>query len=80
MRLPALDDAPAIFAFAMTFNAYEHYGSLANAAQIARLAPRSNINEVRAELFFKARAARHLGNDDYVASYAELLPYLQQWM
>lgn len=53
---------------------------MANAAQIARLAPRSNINEVRAELFFKARAARHLGNDDYVASYAELLPYLQQWM
>ena len=78
MPLPGLTDPKAIFDYAMSFNAYEHFGSLEAAADVAKRAPRTTLEEVRAELFFKARAARHLGTDLHVKAYAELLPLLQR--
>ncbi|CAN7459650.1 hypothetical protein [Rhizobacter sp. LjRoot28] len=79
MELPAADDQEAIFRFAMSFNAYEVYGSFEAAAGFARAAKRSTLEETRAELFFKARAARHSGSDAHVAAYRELLPLLQSY-
>jgi len=76
MNLPSTGDDAGIFAFAMSFDAYKFYGSLEAAADVARRAPRSTLEEVRAELFFKARAARHVGSDLHVKTYAELLPLL----
>jgi hypothetical protein len=79
MQLPSPDDPQAVFAYAMTFNAYEKYGSLEAAAALARRAPRTTLDEVRAELFFKARASRHRGDDGYLHVYRELLPLLKQF-
>lgn len=80
MDLPAADDQDAIFRFAMTFNAYEMFGSFEAAAAVARAANRSTLEEVRAELFFRARAARHLGSDGHVVAYQELLRFLKAYM
>lgn len=78
MPLPSLTDQKAMFEYAMSFNACEHFGSLEVACDVAKRAPRTTMEEVRAELFFKARAARHLGTDLHVKAYADLLPLLQQ--
>ncbi len=81
MLLPSADDHAGIFAYAMEFNAYAAFGSFKAVADIARRAPRSTLEEVRTELFFKARAARHLGTytDLYVQVYSELLPLLEKF-
>jgi hypothetical protein len=79
MTLPSPDDPTAIFSYAMSFNAYQHYGSFEAAADIARRAPRSSLLEIQAELFFKARASRHMGDDVYVQVYRELLPLLEAY-
>ena len=50
--LPSPDDKQAIFAFAMSFNGYEEYGSFEGAAAAAREQKRSSLTEVRNELFF----------------------------
>lgn len=76
MNLPSTSDDAGIFAFAMSFDAYKLYESFEAAADVARRAPRSALEEVRAELFFKARAARHVGSDLHVKEYVELLPLL----
>ncbi len=67
------------FAYAMGFNAYEKYGSFDAAASIAHRAPRSTLDEVRAELFFRARASRHCEDDDYLDAFRELLPLLKKF-
>lgn len=79
MTFPDPDDSAAIFSYAMSFNAFERYGSFEATADIARKAPRSSLDEVRAELFFKARAARHRGDNAYVETYRELLPLLEAY-
>ncbi len=79
MPLPNPGDTAAVFAYAMSFNAYDVYGSVDAAAKIARDASRSTLEEVRAELFFKARASRHAGNDAYLDTYKELLPLLERY-
>ena len=76
--LPLVDDKEAVFAFAMTFNAYEHFGSLEVASKNARMRSRTTLTDVRNELFMAARGSRHLGNDGYLSTYAELLPHLRQ--
>lgn len=78
MELPSPTDPAGIFAFAMSFDAFKHYGSREAAADVARRAPRSTLEELRAELFFKARAARHLGTDLHIQTYAELLPLFRK--
>lgn len=78
MELPNINDPAAVFAYAMSFNAYKAYGSVEAAAKVARAAPRSTLDEVRAELFFKARASRHSGSDAYLQTYRDLLPLLQR--
>jgi len=70
MKLPISTDDAGIFAYAMSFDAYTIYGSFEAAADVARRAPRSTLEEVRAELFFKARAARHVGSDLHIKTYA----------
>lgn len=77
--LPNPNNPDEVFKYAMTFNAYEVYGSLEEAAKIARSAPRSTLQEVRAELFFKARASRHADNDAYLETYKEILPLLERF-
>jgi hypothetical protein len=80
MELPSPGNRAAVFAYAMSFNAYQAYGSVGAAAEVARRAPRSTLDEVRAELFFKARTARHSGNDALLAdAYKELRPLLERY-
>ncbi|MES2206803.1 MAG: hypothetical protein V4525_08410 [Pseudomonadota bacterium] len=79
MTLPDPEDPQGVFAYAMTFNAYETLGSREAAAALARRAPRSMLHEVRAELFFKARASRHREDDTYFQEYRELLPLLRRF-
>lgn len=79
MELPDPNDAAAVFAYAMSFNAYEKCGSLEAAAAVARQAPRASLDDVRVELFFKARASRHRQDDEYLAVFRELLPLLEKF-
>lgn len=72
--LPDPEDAKAIFAFAMSFNGYERYGSFEKSSALAKQRPRQTLEELRNELFFVARASRHVGGDRYVELYRELLP------
>jgi hypothetical protein len=74
--LPDVDDATAIFEFAMTFNGYEHFGSFDVSADAAESGDRSSLALIRNELFFAARASRHGGDDRFVALYLELVPLL----
>ncbi len=76
--LPAAEDRQAIFAFAMTFNGYEHFGSLEASVAAAREAKRESIADLRSELFMAARASRHSNSDAYVARYSELIPYFHR--
>lgn len=76
--LPAADDRRAVFAFAMTFNGYEHYGSLEASVSAAREKKRESIDDLRNELFIAARASRHSDSDAYLTRYAELLPYFRK--
>jgi hypothetical protein len=76
--LPSPDDEQAVFAFAMSFNGYEEFGSLQAAATAAREQRRSSLSELRNELFFVARASRHSVNKGFVNRYRELLPSFQR--
>lgn len=76
--LPAVDDKASIWAFAMSFNGYEEYGSFEAAAAAARERDRASVAALRNELFVAARASRHAGNELYAQRYAELLPIFQQ--
>lgn len=76
--LPDPADRQAVFAFAMTFNGYEHFGSREGAFASDRERRRSSLEDVRNELFLVARASRHGDNDDYLQRYLELLPVFQR--
>lgn len=79
--LPDPSNPEQVFKFAMGFNAYEACGSFEAAAKIAEDAPRSTLEEVRTELFFKARAARHSNNDAaLVETYRQLRPLLEAYL
>ncbi len=77
--LPDPNNPGQIFKFAMGFDAYKACGSFDAAARIAKEARRSTLEEVRVELFFKARASRHSGNDAYVETFKEVLPLLERF-
>ena len=62
----------------MTFNGYDHYGSLEASAEAARERRRQNLDDLRNELFFSARASRHGGDDEYLQVYSDLLPLFRQ--
>lgn len=72
--LPNPDDASAIFAFAMTFNGYDYFGSFDASAAAAGSGDRSSLTLIRNELFFAARASRHGDDDRLIILYRELLP------
>lgn len=76
--LPDANDRQAVFAFAMTFKGYEQFGSLQASAAAAREKSRDSIAQLRNELFVSARASRHTGRNEYLARYAELLPYFRR--
>jgi hypothetical protein len=76
--LPPPDDATAIFAFAMTFDGYEHFGSAEAAGANARAKPRGSLADLRNELFISSRRSRHQGTDEYLATYTELLPLFRE--
>lgn len=79
MRLPDAEDEDAIFRFAMSFNGYEHYGSLKASAAAAQAQRRDSLTAIRNELFFAARAARHGGDDRFLQTYRELLPLFEAY-
>jgi len=76
--LPSPNDKAAIWAFAMSFNSYDQYGSLESAAVAARERRRSSVAELRNELFMAARASRHGDSEVYVQRYEELLPLFRR--
>jgi hypothetical protein len=48
--------AQAVFAFAMSFNGYEHFGPSSASMQAAKQKNRATLIDVRNELFASARA------------------------
>jgi hypothetical protein len=76
--LPDASDAQKVFAFAMSFDGYTHFGSVSASAASARKKPRQTLSELRNELFVVARSSRHVGSDTYVNLYIELLPFLHE--
>jgi len=77
-QLPAPGDRNAVFAFAMSFDGYEHFGSFEAAAENARARSRATLTDVRNELFMQARASRHRDDDKFLDTYQELLPCLKR--
>lgn len=75
-NLPDPGDSLAVFAFAMSFNGYEYYGSHSASMKAAKERKRATLVDVRNELFASARASRHLQNEGYLSDYRELLPLL----
>ena len=80
--LPEIGDSSAIFKFGMSFNGYEHFGSLkasGDAFKKFRETKRKEdgtLIELRNSLFFCCRSSRHMQVDDYIDYYEELYPYL----
>ena len=72
--LPDLNDATAIYEFAMTFNGYEYFGSFDASAEAAASGDRSSLALIRNELFFVARASRQGDDDQLIDLYRELMP------
>lgn len=72
--LPDVNDAAAIFEFAMTFNGYEYFGSFDASAAAAGSGDRSNLTLLKNELFFTGRASRHGDDDRLIDLYRELMP------
>lgn len=79
-NLPDVNDAAAIFEFAMTFNGYEYFGSFDASATAAGSGDRSSLELLRNELFFAARASRHGDDDRFVDVYRQLLPVYREWL
>lgn len=78
ITLPLQDDPKAIFAFGMTFDGYEAFGSFEACAAAAKARRRETLEDLRNELFFACRASRHMQDDAYVAFYAQLLPHFER--
>lgn len=76
--LPEPDDEAAIGRFAATFDGYAHFGSLHASAEAAHARRRETLSDLRNELFFAWRASRHGAGDEFVATYAELLPLFRK--
>jgi len=72
--LPDVNDAAAIFEFAMTFNGYEYFGSFDASATAAGAGDRSTLELIRNELFFVARASRQSNDDRFIDLYRQLVP------
>jgi hypothetical protein len=75
--LPDESDRNATFDFAMSFDGYEHYGSLEKCADAAKSKARETLADLRNELFFEARASRHRNDDEFLLVYSELLPLIR---
>jgi hypothetical protein len=73
-HLPDPQDRNAVYAFAMTFNGYEHFGSFEAASANARARQRLTLVDLRNELFMQARGSNHRGDDYFLTCYRELLP------
>jgi hypothetical protein len=79
MELPPENDPDAVFAFAMSFNGYQHYGSLEASAEAAGKRKRDSLEALRNELFFSARASRARDDDQYLETYRDILPLLRRY-
>jgi hypothetical protein len=77
-HLPEPSDESAVFRFAMSFDGYESFGSFAAAAENAGARKRESLTDIRNELFMRARASKHAGDNGFMACYRELLPLLKQ--
>ena len=77
-NLPDPSDRSAVFEFAMSFDGYQHYGSFEASADAAKARRRASLEDLRNELFFEARASRHRGDDEFLKTYAELLPLFRE--
>ena len=54
-------DITEIEHFALTFNGYEHWGSLEQCAAVANSQRHDNLTDLRTCLFFEQRRWRHFG-------------------
>jgi hypothetical protein len=77
-HLPEPTDERAVFKFAMSFDGYESFGSFEAAAENAGARKRESLTDLRNELFMRARASKHVGDNSFLACYRELLPLLKQ--
>jgi hypothetical protein len=77
-QLPDPLDRNAVFAFAMSFDGYEHFGSFEAAAQNARTRSRETLTDIRNALFMHARGSRHRGDDLFLEHYRDMLPRFRQ--
>lgn len=64
--LPAADaDWGTLGRFALTFNAYDHWGSFDACAEVALEKRHSTLSELRTCLFYEQRRWRHSGFEPY---------------
>ena len=77
-HLPEPTDKKEVFAFAMSFDGYEHFGSFEAAADNAREGTRATLTDLRNELFMVARASRHCQDEIFLDRYVELLPLFKK--
>lgn len=76
--LPDIHDEKAIIAFASSFNGYEHFDSFEACAENAKRKSRSNLLDLRNELFFAFRSSRHRdAPHELVEAYRELRPFFE---
>ena len=76
--LPDPDDRDAVLRFALSFSGYSHHGSFEACARAAHERKRETLNDLRNELFFSQRASNHLGTNDFLHTYRELLPHFER--
>jgi hypothetical protein len=77
-HLPDPLDRNAVFAFAMSFDGYEHFGSFEAASQNARTHSRATLTDIRNELFMHARGSRHRGDDRFLEQYRDMFPRFRE--
>ncbi len=75
--LPYPDDRKAVAVFAMSFNGYDHFGTFEAAAEAATSRRRLSLEDLRNELFMAFRGSAHRGDDLFLETYRELLPFFE---
>ena len=75
--LPDPNDRDAVAMFASSFNGYDHFGTFEAAAQAAASKRRLSLEDLRNELFMAFRGSVHRGDNLFLETYRELLPFFE---
>lgn len=76
--LPDANDRAAVAEFSRSFNGYKHFGSFQAAADAANGQRRETLEDLRNELFMASRGSHHRGDDEFLDTYRELLPFFER--